>query len=171
MTPSLFEFTRDNWHRVSNTAFRETDDIKSLCELIEASFQPNARKSYAGICAGKTTVGTIMLPVWAWMQDPTLRIMVVQHNMHYARDVSMRFIGLARELGVPLEGSSSFLFQKNPKGGFRAVSSPWRIPAYRIDLLILDDAFHACHPGQAVELRHNAMHRVMPGGRVLEMSR
>lgn len=164
----LHAFVRENWFRVSRNPFVEGEDTIELCRTLEQSLAPNARETFIGQRVGKTVIGSIMFPVWVWMQDPSIRILVVQHRIDFANAMTAKFGELAAEFRIPMTGPEPSM-QRNSKGGFRATASPWRVPSIQVDLLILDDAFHNCPPRRAAAQRDYLLCRLGVGGRVVTL--
>jgi hypothetical protein len=172
--PSLYDFVRDNWHRVSNETFSEDRGSYALCsEISRALAEPNPAGYFRHRRCGKTIIGSVLLPIWVWMRDPAADILIVQPDKYWRNIRTRTFIRVAREMGIPVSGVL-LSSQENPLGGSRVTTDPYVFLGYEADVLVFDDAFirtgdSPMTRAAAREAREHWPCKLKPNGTLIEL--
>jgi predicted phage terminase large subunit-like protein len=80
---SLYDFVRQAWHVVEpGKQLRDNWHISLICAMLERVYHRDARRLIINIpprCM-KSTLVSVMFPVWCWLQDPTHQFLSISHN-------------------------------------------------------------------------------------------
>lgn len=153
---SLYEFFLSFWSVINEEELEDNWHIKYLCdELQELSVNIVARKKklhdiIINIPPGttKSTITTIMFPVWLWTQDASLRVITnsysadlsIEHAVK-SRDIvtSDKFRRLFPEIKLRLDKYAKSSYENTLKGARYATSTGGTITGKHAHVIINDD--------------------------------
>lgn len=80
---SLYAFVQEAWRVVEpGKTFRDNWHIKLICDTLERVHRREVRRLIINIpprCM-KSTIVSVMYPVWVWLQDPSHQFLSISHN-------------------------------------------------------------------------------------------
>jgi predicted phage terminase large subunit-like protein len=132
---SLRAFVRAAWHVVwPNTRYVHGWHIDAICDHLEKVSAGELRRLQVWVPPGtsKSTLVSIMWPVWEWTRDPSLRYITASYDLKLATDFAVKSRDLLRSRwfqerwpGVQLKRDEDLKRSyANTQGGLRFATSP-----------------------------------------------
>lgn len=164
---SFLKFVVDAWHTIEpGRKFMPNWHIKVVCEHLEAVTRGEITRLIINIPPGsaKSTLVSVMWPVWSWIHDASLRFLAGSHN----KDLAVRDIIKSRDIinspWFQLGWSKKFVFSedqnqktryKNNKSGYRmAFGIKAGLTGEKADIILLDDPQDAMKAQSSETDRH-----------------
>lgn len=94
---SLYEFLKQSWHIIGgDTSFDDTWHLKAIAEHLEACVTRDIKRLIINVPprTGKTTLLSIVFPIWVWIHHPTEKFMYAS----YATTLSIEHSNKCRRL-------------------------------------------------------------------------
>lgn len=152
----FYYFIQTFWHTIIQEKYKDNWHIRYLCrELQELSVYIVARepKPYDLIInippgTTKSTITTIMFPVWLWTQDPTIRIITNSYSMDLSiehatksRDIiqSDKFLKMFPDIELRRDKSAKMSYENSNTGARYATSTGGTITGKHANIIINDD--------------------------------
>lgn len=166
---SLFRFVKEFWYEVIPEDPVWNWHIEFLCDQIQEDILRVKRredKSHDTIInippgTSKSTICTVMAPVWAWTIDPTFRILTASYSQSLStdhatksRDIikSDKFRAMFPDIQIRYDQDNKMHY-KNVKGGERyATSVGGTITGFHAHIIIVDDPINAKESASQVML-------------------
>jgi predicted phage terminase large subunit-like protein len=155
LSESLRAFVRAAWHVVwPNTAYVHGWHIDAICDHLEAVSRGEIRRLQVWVPPGtmKSTLVSIMWPVWEWTREPWLRYITGSYDLDLASDFAVKSRDLLRSAWFQTRWPAVQLKRDqdlkrsyaNTQGGTRMVSSPSSTATGRHGhRIIIDDPLNA----------------------------
>ncbi len=128
---SFHAFVKAAWHIIEGSnPFIDNWHIQAMCEHLEALHRLEIRKLIINVPprSAKSTIATIMWPVWTWIHDPAIRYFCLSHSDDLATKHSVDsrniissdwFIERWGDLFTIKQDQNNKHLYVNNKGGFR----------------------------------------------------
>lgn len=179
---SYYDFFRAAWHTVVADPFIDNWHIPYLCQELEVvgrwvvNREPAQYDLVINISPGesKSTICTVLFPVWLWTLDPSIRIITSSHSA----PLSIEHAGLSRDCirsdwfqrlygsdVVIRHDNDSKTIYKNSKKGFRKCTSVGtKITGSHAHIIIGDDLIDPAgvKSGPALEAANHHWEKVLP---------
>jgi predicted phage terminase large subunit-like protein len=155
LSGSLSAFVRAGWHVVwPNTRYVHGWHIDAICDKLEQVSAGEIRRLQVWVPPGtsKSTLVSIMWPVWEWTRDPSLRYITGSYDLDLASDFAVKSRDLLRSAWFQTRWPDVQLKRDqdlkrsyaNTQGGTRMVSSPSGTATGRHGhRIIIDDPLNA----------------------------
>lgn len=158
---SYYDFFIEFWSEIEAEKLADNWHIEYLCSQMEeigfrvANRQPLEHNLIINISPGETksTISTVMFPVWIWLIDPTIRILTASYSKDLATEHSVKSRDLIRsekfqdifgdifQIRKDVDGKTNY---RNNKGGQRSIASVGStITGKHAHILIVDDPLSA----------------------------
>lgn len=156
----LFRFVKEFWYEVIPEDPVWNWHIEFICDEIQEDIirvknrEAKQHDTIINIPPGtsKSTICTVMAPVWAWIIDPTMRVLTASYSQSLStdhatksRDIikSDKFKRLFPDVQIRFDQDNKMHY-KNTKGGERyATSVGGTITGFHAHLIIVDDPLNA----------------------------
>ena len=153
---SLFRFLQEFWEEVIHEEPVWNWHIEYVCNELQmacerlADGEPREKDIVINLPPGesKSTICTIMLPVWQWLHQPTCRVMTASYSNTLSQDHSMKSRDIIRSdkfqryfphLAIRKDMDNKTRYQ-NTQGGERfATSIGGTVTGFHAHLIIVDD--------------------------------
>lgn len=153
---SYYHFLLEFWDVIITEPIQDNWHIKYLCDelqIVGEQIIQRKPKLYDLVinippAESKSTICTILFPVWLWIKDPSLRIISGSYSsslsMEHAaksRDVikSDKFIDLFDDFTIRRDSDNKSFYSNDKKGERKAVSTGGAVTGSHAHLLLIDD--------------------------------
>jgi predicted phage terminase large subunit-like protein len=146
---SLREFVRLAWRHIESVPFVDGDHIRVLCEDLEDLYFGRIRNLVENLPPGmsKSTICSVLWPVWCWIQDPSLVILSLSYSLSNATRDATKSLKLihdgwfqARWPHVRCAPNAAVAECASSAGGWRyAFPTAGQIMGKHPDIIIIDD--------------------------------
>lgn len=153
---SYYYFLLEFWDVIITEPIQDNWHIKYLCDelqIVGEQIIKRKPKLYDLIinippAESKSTICTILFPVWLWIKDPSLRIISGSYSSSLSiehasksRDVikSDKFISLFNHFSIRRDSDNKSFYSNDKKGERKAVSTGGAVTGSHAHLLLIDD--------------------------------
>ena len=132
---SFYEFIKQAWHVIEGkTPFVDSWHIKAIAEHLEACYRREIKKLLINIPprTSKSTIISIMFPVWVWLQNPEEKFLYSSYSRNLAGSHALQSRRLIESnwfaqrwghyLKISKDKKGTMYFENN-KGGCRKITS------------------------------------------------
>lgn len=154
----LYEFVKQAWHIVEgNEKFVESWHIEAICRHLECVYLGIIKKLIINVPprTSKSTLVSVMFPVWVWIQDPSKKLLNCAHSIDVSRNnvINCRniiqsewfFSRWGHILSLSKYQKTKQKIENSSRGRYEAVSVGGSITGKGADIRIADDPNDAGH--------------------------
>lgn len=152
---SFYEFVKQSFHLAAiNQQFQDSQLMRVLCQFCEDIYYGNIKKSVINVppSVGKSTIISILFPVWCWIRDPSIKIICVSYTPSISHGFAEKSLDLLKSdwfksrfsIQLRNENQTAKGYYKNTQGGWRLGTSPGsKLTSYHADIILIDDPVKA----------------------------
>ena len=178
----FYEFVKRAFSHVQTQKFSDSECMIVICEYCEEIIKTENHRSVINVppSIGKSSILSILLPVYLQILDPTNKIITISYSPELAQEFSSKSLELMKSKWFqdrwPIEiknmNQTAKGFYKTVKGGFRLATSPQsKLTGFHANYILIDDPNKASdqklkHENVIDFFKNTLSTRILPGARM-----
>lgn len=148
---SFWYFVKHAFKHVQlNQEFKDDVYIKTICDFCEDVYYNRINRGFCNIppATGKSTIISILFPVWVWIKDPSMKIISISYSPQISYQFAQKSLELIKskwfqdrfKINIKSPNQTAQGHYQTDQGGYRLSTSPGsKLTGLHADLILIDD--------------------------------